>query len=69
MLPIVSGAFGEVPIQDHTLHNIREFTNFSTSHVIPNILEKLIKMEWGSMMDRDVWDVCCEVDDHFSGSK
>ncbi len=32
-----------VPIQDHTLHNIREFTNFSTSHVIPDILEKLIK--------------------------
>ncbi len=36
-----------VPIEDHTLDNIREFTNFSTSHVIPDILEKLIKKIYG----------------------
>ncbi len=31
-----------VPIQDHTLYNIREFTNFSTSHVIPDIPEAIV---------------------------
>ncbi len=41
----------KVPIQDHTLHNIREFTNFSISNVIPNILEKLFKKIYG--MERD----------------
>ncbi len=34
--------FGTVPIQDHTLHNIQEFTNFSTSHVIPDIWEDIV---------------------------
>ncbi len=33
----------KVPIQDHILDAVWEFTNFSTWHVIPDILEKLIK--------------------------